>query len=912
MKPQFALSLSSDGLRLLLRAAGGWQRVGAVDVSSPALTSELATLRQAARDLRPGPMRTKLIIPDDQIRYLSVETGALDHAARLDAARLALEGATPYPVEALAFDISHDGDTTHIAAVAHETLAEAEAFATEHGFNPVSFVAAPDGPGFLGEPFFGVTECSGSLLAKGRRVEPDGVQVVVTGDVDLTAPADPADGKAAKPGPHAAGDDAAADQPSDTGPAAPTETAVADQTPRPKHGETAGAINPGADSNADTAPQDGVAAQDGSNAPATPPPEPDEIDAVDLPKPPPAQHQPRSAPAIAPDAADGKGQRLTASPDQIPDTKQTLPQTPAQNPPQNPPQSQPKDEDAPAVSAQSKAVAALGFASRRGSPITAATPLGGATRAAPTKEQLSQTPLVAPAPPVAPPKATTDSLRPLAMPASPPEPETAAEPNAARGGGFMSRRKPPGAAAQSTASATISTAPAAADTEAHRLTVFGAREAAQVRGKPRFLGLILMAVLLIFLAGVAAWATVFLDDGLARLFQGRDRTLASTLPDDTRVDTRTALADDVAATSSAADEAAADGVDMAALNDSLSDGLTPEDAAVLDALRDPLPEPQAPEDLDAAALEARYAVTGIWPKAPQATVPAVIIPLEDLYITSIDPVSPALDAVALPPAASFATDGQLASVTSPVAAGTSFARDLDGRVIATVEGALSPDGFTVYLGRPAVVPPPTPVRFATDPTENGRLETATQVRPRARPGDLVEQNERASFGGLSRSELADYRPRLRPQAPQETQAAQEAENAPASALAVAQSLRPATRPGNFERIVARATPSPAAASTAAVSTASVAPRSVTPAIPSSASVSREATVRNAINLGRMNLIGVYGTPSDRRALVRLSNGRYQKVQVGDRIDGGRVSAIGEGELRYQKGSRNVVLKMPQG
>jgi len=71
-------------------------------------------------------------------------------------------------------------------------------------------------------------------------------------------------------------------------------------------------------------------------------------------------------------------------------------------------------------------------------------------------------------------------------------------------------------------------------------------------------------------------------------------------------------------------------------------------------------------------------------------------------------------------------------------------------------------------------------------------------------------------------------------------------------------------------------------------------------------------VRNAINLKRVNLIGVYGKPASRRALVRLSNGRYKKVAVGDRIDGGRVSAIGETELIYQKNGRGVTLKMPKG
>lgn len=70
-------------------------------------------------------------------------------------------------------------------------------------------------------------------------------------------------------------------------------------------------------------------------------------------------------------------------------------------------------------------------------------------------------------------------------------------------------------------------------------------------------------------------------------------------------------------------------------------------------------------------------------------------------------------------------------------------------------------------------------------------------------------------------------------------------------------------------------------------------------------------MKNAINLRRINLIGVYGKPSNRRALIRLSNGRYQKVVVGDRIDGGRVSAIGDSELRYTKGGRSVVLTMPR-
>ena len=36
------------------------------------------------------------------------------------------------------------------------------------------------------------------------------------------------------------------------------------------------------------------------------------------------------------------------------------------------------------------------------------------------------------------------------------------------------------------------------------------------------------------------------------------------------------------------------------------------------------------------------------------------------------------------------------------------------------------------------------------------------------------------------------------------------------------------------------------------------------------------------------------------------------IVVGDRLDGGRVAAIGESALQYSKNGRNVVLDMPDG
>lgn len=84
-----------------------------------------------------------------------------------------------------------------------------------------------------------------------------------------------------------------------------------------------------------------------------------------------------------------------------------------------------------------------------------------------------------------------------------------------------------------------------------------------------------------------------------------------------------------------------------------------------------------------------------------------------------------------------------------------------------------------------------------------------------------------------------------------------------------------------------------------------------PRIPVSANLAKQATYTKALNLSKLNLIGVYGTPSKRHALIRTSNGRYTKVKVGDKIDGGQVQSIGANELRYVKGSKVMSLTMPK-
>ena len=175
MKPNFALSLSVDGIRLLHRVGAGWSLVGEVGLDAPDLASQLSVLRKTGLALDPQGLRTKLLIPNDQIKYLSLDT---TRAAEDDILR-ALDGATPYAVTDLVYDYVRGGGRTYVAAVARETLAEAEGFAAEHRFNPVCFAAVPNPFTYMGEAFFGPTQVAPSLIGPGQSVERDDTAVIM-------------------------------------------------------------------------------------------------------------------------------------------------------------------------------------------------------------------------------------------------------------------------------------------------------------------------------------------------------------------------------------------------------------------------------------------------------------------------------------------------------------------------------------------------------------------------------------------------------------------------------------------------------------------------------------------------------------------------------------------------------------
>ena len=322
--------------------------------------------------------------------------------------------------------------------------------------------------------------------------------------------------------------------------------------------------------------------------------------------------------------------------------------------------------------------------------------------------------------------------------------------------------------------------------------------------------------------------------------------------------------------------------------------------------------------------------------------------LDALYIAAIELPDLATDAIALPDPDGLKADAPVilrappaalaAPEADPPAADDTQVASIDPTATPAPETDPSPDAPELVETEPDTS---APVENIADqplrPTPTALAAALPDTAPRARPGGFVETIEKDQFGGRTRSELATIRPPTRPQSSQALSLAARAADG-TEGDAIDTSLAPRLRPENFDALVAQSllqqqqatqtaaldfqTPDTSAAIEAALAAEDEqaaeeatrpqnSPRLAIPP-PSSANVARQATIEDAIRLNRLNLVGVYGVPSDRRALVRLPSGRYVKVKVGDRVDGGTVAAISESELRYRKGSKTYALTMPSG
>ncbi len=556
----------------------------------------------------------------------------------------------------------------------------------------------------------------------------------------------------------------------------------------------------------------------------------------------------------------------------------------------------------------------------------------GAPKPATAKQQAPTGPTIPPAPAFT---ADETSAPPSENAAALPEESTAIAP------------PPPSARGQSMGGTETRRARTALKDEAEALTVFGARKEQAGNEGPKYLRMAFMLGLLLILAVLAVWSMFYFSDRTATLFPENEDPFEEAISAGPTSDTTASASQSQAAATDLPAEAQTPEAEFpvdSALAEAEEDGGTADTAqeTATTETASPPPQPTQPP-LTKEAAQTRYAATGIWERAPEPMVAPTQEKLDTLYIASIDPVTTEHDAVALPPATIDGATTARTAAAPPLPKGTRFDLDERGLVRATPEGSLTPEGAIVFAGPPAKIPAPRPDGIAPAEPEDlvaaAPAPTLPGIRPRLRPDGLIENSERALFGGRTRAEMAALRPAPRPETPRlETQSAEDQASNQASIIAqvisanknetnsasdaasntvgaivspteraVARSPEPPTRPGNFDKVMAQAR---ADASDGSVVVAA-APRgqSVAPRIPTRASVAKQATIKNGISLRKVSLIGIYGSTSKPRALVRLPSGRFVKVGVGDRLDGGRVISISKDQLIYKKGSRSRTLKV---
>lgn len=303
-------------------------------------------------------------------------------------------------------------------------------------------------------------------------------------------------------------------------------------------------------------------------------------------------------------------------------------------------------------------------------------------------------------------------------------------------------------------------------------------------------------------------------------------------------------------------------------------------------------------------LASLYAESGILQGTSVLATPRVEGFRDAIYVAALDRELDLNDAIALPAILNSRPDLPVPPMVSPLGPDVTFDLDERGLVIATTKGALAPSGVLIFKGKPEIIPPPKPIREILNP-----ISDLAGIRPVGRPTELKTGVDAVFVQGrLTRPQLQRRAPKPRPLSEQQQLAG---DDTTPTKLAVLVSRKPSGRPGDFAATVTKTQTLLAAAN--ATAEPGVKPGPVFesgPVIPTRASVAKLATTKNAIDHGRLNLIGVYGTPSQRRALLRLPSGLYVKVEIGDRIDGGRVASIGVDSLNYVKSGRNRVLTIP--
>ncbi len=212
------------------------------------------------------------------------------------------------------------------------------------------------------------------------------------------------------------------------------------------------------------------------------------------------------------------------------------------------------------------------------------------------------------------------------------------------------------------------------------------------------------------------------------------------------------------------------------------------------------------------------------------------------------------------------------AVAAPEAADASEPTPEEGEA---QKDAVAPEGVAAPEAEPAPPVETTPiVRNATDPRETTPLPEAAEVEEAPGPGSVA-----AAPRPGKRPDTLDMSPGP-------------------GAVAAAPSAR--ARPQSIK---------PKATAVARNTSSAKTVRAPARGKPTGRGLANVATLKGAITLDQTSLLGVFGTSKNRRALLRMSDGRMKRVSQGEVIDGWVVSRINATSMRMTRGAEVRNLKL---
>lgn len=214
----------------------------------------------------------------------------------------------------------------------------------------------------------------------------------------------------------------------------------------------------------------------------------------------------------------------------------------------------------------------------------------------------------------------------------------------------------------------------------------------------------------------------------------------------------------------------------------------------------------------------------------------------------------------------------------------------------------------------------TPPEPAATPGENTTAEDTAENAETPPDASSVETSEAEGETAEAEREIVRNATDPREQSP-EAERAEEDEETPGPG-SVAAAPPPGKRPGSIDM-------SPGPGAVAAAPSALTRPKSIKPrpqavarntssaktvrapsrGKPTGRGLANVATLRDAIALDKTSLLGVFGTKNNRRALLRMADGRMKRVSQGEVVDGWIISRIQATSMRMTRGSEVRNLKL---